>query len=326
MTTTVTNSGLGAAAAPYAQDMLAKSYALTVGDPYHAYTGQTVAGPTGLQQTAADSISGLNAGNLASQGTALTTQGANYDPSTQQFDGAAAAQYMNPYQQNVTDIANQEAARSSNIQGTYDSSKAAAAGAFGGSRQGIVDAERNRNLAMLQNNNTMQGQAAGYANAQQQFNADQTRQQQDRQFGSQAALSGGNALTNQGMQAFTQQQVSGAQQQAAAQGDLTQAKENFTGAVQHPYDQLNFMANQIKAVPGSTTTQTSDASQIQNQAAIDAANSGVGQLGALAGGIGALGSLWGTGKSIASAFGFNKGGAVASGLPQARIAQLYGAM
>ena len=325
---TTQDSGLGAAAAPYGQDVLAQSYALASQDPYHAYTGQTVAGPTGLQQTAADSVSGLNAGALAQQGTALTQKGANYTPTNATFDQSAATQYMNPYQQNVTDIANREAGRQSDIQGVQQAGQAAQAGAFGGSRQGVVDAERQRTLAMVQNNNEVQGQAAAYANAQQQFNADQTRNQQAGQFASQAALAGGNALTGQGAQAFGQQEVAGGQQQAQAQGALTQAQQNFQGQVQHPYDQLNFMTNQIKAMPGQSTS-TSTTYTPYNTAN---QQSGVGQaadtIGGIAGALGAGKNLWST---VSGLFGFAKGGAVPSaavraGLPEARIAQLYGKM
>lgn len=325
---TTQDSGLGAAAAPYGQDVLAQSHALASQDPYHAYTGQTVAGPTGLQQTALDSVSGLNAGNLATQGTALTTQGANYTPTNATFDSTAAQQYMNPYQQNVIDIANKEAGRSADIQGVQQAGQAAQAGAFGGSRQGVVDAERNRTLSLLQNNNQMQGQAAAYTNAQQQFNADQNRNNQANQYASQAALAGGNALTSQGAQAFNQQQVSGGQQQAAAQGDLTQDKANFTGAVQHPYDQLNFMTNQIKAMPGSSTssstTYTPDNSANQPNGLQQATDT----IGGVAGLLGDGTKLWNT---VSNLWGGKEGGmvnrpAIRSGLPQARIAQLYGKM
>lgn len=318
------DSGLGSAAAPYGQDVLAQAHALSSSDPYHAYAGQTVAGPTGLQQTAADSVAGLDAGALATQGTALTTQGAKYTPSAATFGLDAAQKYMNPYQQSVTDIANTEAARTSGIQSNNDASKAAQAGAFGGSRQGVVDAERQRTLSMLQDNNTVQGQAAAYAAAQQQFNADQTRQQQDTQYSSQAALAGGKALNDQGAQAFNQQQVSGAQQQAQAQGDLTQGKANFTGAVQHPYDQINFMSNTIKAMPGASSTQTVDYTPGVNQAAVDAANSGTSQAGGILGAIGTGVNLWNNVKSLFP--GAKEGGMIKSGLPQARIAQLYGSM
>lgn len=324
---TATDSGIGAAAAPYAQDLMARAQALSANDPYHAYTGQTVAGPVGLQQTAAKSVAGLDAGNLATKAQALTEQGAAYDPTTATFDADAAAKYMNPYQQNVIDVTNREAGRQSGIQATYDSSKAAQAGAFGGSRQGIVDAERERNLAALQSDNQMKGSAAAFTNAQTQFNADQNREQQAGQFASQAALAGGNALTTQGGQAFGQQQVSGAQQQAQAQGDLTQAKANFDGAVAHPYNELNFMSGIVKPFAGSSTT-TSANYVPNNQAAIDAANSGVGQVGALAGGLGALGQLGSAASSIWGGLGsfFAKGGAVKSGLPAARIAQYYGSL
>lgn len=321
------DSGLGAAAAPYGQDLLAQSHALASNDPYHAYTGPTVAGPTGLQQTAADSVSGLDAGALATQGTALTTQGANYTPNTATFGLEAAQKYMNPYQQGVIDVANTEAARTSGIQSNNDASKAAQAGAFGGSRQGVVDAERQRTLSLLQNNNTMQGQAAAYAAAQQQFNADQTRQQQDTQYGSQAALAGGKALTDQGAQAFNQQQVSGSQQQAQAQGDLTQDKANFTGAVQHPYDQINFMDNVIKSMPGAASTQTINYTPGVDQAAVDAANSGTSQVGGILGAIGTGANLWNSAKSLfAKEGGMIKPEMTKAGLPQARIAQLYGSM
>jgi hypothetical protein len=324
---TTSNSGIGAAAAPYAQDLLAQSHALISNDPYHAYTGQTVAGPVGLQQVAANSVAGLDAGNLATKAQALTEQGANYDPTTAEFDGAAADKYMNPYQQNVIDVTNREAGRSAAVQGTYDASKAAQAGAFGGSRQGIVDAERERNLATLQSDNQMKGSAAAFTNAQQQFNTDQQRQQQAGQFASQAALAGGNALTAQGGQAFGQQQVSGAQQQAQAQGDLTQAKANFDGAVAHPYNQLTFMNNQLKPMLGSSSTSSATYTP-DNQAAIDASNSGIAKVGALAGGLGALGQLGSAASSIWGGLGsfFAKGGAVKSGLPEARIAQFYGSL
>ena len=145
-------------------------------------------------------------------------------------------------------------------------------------------------------------------------------------YASQAALAGGNALTNQGAQAFGQQQVSGAQQQAAAQGDLTQDKANFTGAVQHPYDQLNFMTNQIKAMPGSSTssntTYTPDNSASQ-PTGIQQAASGIGGLAGLAS---AGTNLWNTVSGLFAQGGAVNSQAVRAGLPQARIAQLYGNM
>ena len=240
---------------------------------------------------------------------------------------------MNPDPQNGYENANKEAGRQSDIQGVQQAGQAAQAGAFGGSRQGVVDAERQRTLAMLQNNNEMQGHAAAFTNAQQQFNADQNRNNQSNQYASQAALAGGNALTNQGAQAFNQQQVSGGQQQAAVQGDLNQDKANFQGAVQHPYDQLNFMTNQIKAMPGSSTSMNT--AYTPNNLTPNGLQQAADTVGGVAG-LAADGTkLWNTlapvGGAISNFFGMAEGGAVPpasirAGLPQARIAQLYGKM
>ena len=75
--------------------------------------------------------------------------------------------YMSPYMQNVVDVQNREAARASGIQGTQQQAQATQAGAFGGGRDAIMRAERERNLATLQNQNQAQGQQAAYQQAQQ---------------------------------------------------------------------------------------------------------------------------------------------------------------
>lgn len=56
------------------------------------------------------------------------------------------SKYMSPYMENVVQQQQDEAIRNSDIQRTSDNAKAVHAGAFGGSRQAIMDAEGNRNL------------------------------------------------------------------------------------------------------------------------------------------------------------------------------------
>lgn len=66
------------------------------------------------------------------------------------FEGVSPediARYSNPYQQNVTDIAKREITRDADIARESINANAANAGAFGGSRHGVVEAELNRNLA-----------------------------------------------------------------------------------------------------------------------------------------------------------------------------------
>jgi hypothetical protein len=62
------------------------------------------------------------------------------------------------------------------------------AGAFGGSRQAILDAETQRNLGTNLANITGQGYNTAYGNAMSQFNADQARKMQEAQFGSQQGM------------------------------------------------------------------------------------------------------------------------------------------
>jgi hypothetical protein len=311
--TSTTTSSLPEFSAPYVTDLLAKGSALTNGEQYQPYTGPRVAGLNPLQTGANQSLSGLNAGNAISQGNSLTMQGANYTPNTGSFGDAEAQQYMNPYARNVTDIAKTEAARNSNIQGTYDDSKAAQAGAFGGSRHAIVDAERERNLNQNLSNLDQQGLAAAYANAQTQYNADQNRQQQDAQFGSQAALKGGAQMLDTGAKTYGLQQLAGAQEQGQEQKAMDVGYQNFLNEQQHPYQQLSYMKDLLSGYGTqgnlSKTENTADPVS-QNNWLTD-----TGKL--LSGGK----DVWDTVSSW-----FAQGGPVKSGLGHGRVAQLYGGL
>jgi len=110
---------------------------------------------------------------------------------SQQFNQNSAQQYMNPYAQSV--IANQQrdAQRQADIAGTQRGARAAQAGAFGGSRQAIENAEAARNLALQKGDIEATGMQNAYSQAQQQFNADQARQLTAQQSNQQAGLQTG---------------------------------------------------------------------------------------------------------------------------------------
>jgi len=108
------------------------------------------------------------------------------DVQSQQFGQSAATQYMNPYMQSVVEMQQQDAQRQADIASTGSNAQATQAGAFGGSRQAIMNAEAAKNLASQKGNIQAQGLNAAYLNAQQQFNADQAQRMQA-------------ALANQGM-------------------------------------------------------------------------------------------------------------------------------
>ena len=74
--------------------------------------------------------------------------------------------YMSPYQQNVTDIQLQGLQRQADIARTQRGAQAARAGAFGGARQAIENAEANRALASQMDATRAQGLQQAYQQAQ----------------------------------------------------------------------------------------------------------------------------------------------------------------
>jgi len=168
--------------------------------------------------------------------------------------------YMSPYQQAVTDIEKREAARQSAIAAQGEQAKFAQAGAFGGSRQAIVEAERARNLAQQMGDIESRGLQSAYdralaqraqeaqlgmtaqqaTEAGRQFGAERGAQfgleaqkagEASRQFGAQYGMQGLGQLlearkaTEQARQFGAGQQMTGAQLQAQYGLSAQQAQE-----------------------------------------------------------------------------------------------------
>jgi hypothetical protein len=189
-------SSLSNWAGDYVTNMLGQGQALA-NAPYQAYTGPLTAGASGLQNQAF----GM-AGNLqtpSSIGQAATTAGgiASMAPGAGQytavgsdFGNQQAQQYMNPYLQSALNPAMDEARRQADISRMADAGRLTQAGAFGGSRQAIMESEGRRNLMDKQNQMLTSGYSTAFDKAQQQFNADQARRIQEQQFGSTLGLQG----------------------------------------------------------------------------------------------------------------------------------------
>jgi hypothetical protein len=113
--------------------------------------------------------------------------------SAQAYDPASAQAFMNPYQEQVTQNALREMRRQADIAGQGQAAQAVAAGAFGGTREGVQRAETERGVQDLMMQRIMQDYAQNYLQAQQaaqgSFEAQQGRQ-----------LAGGQALGQAGMQ------------------------------------------------------------------------------------------------------------------------------
>jgi len=193
---------------------------------------------------------------------------------TDSFNQAGTAQnYMSPYMQNVVDIQQREARRASDIAGQQQAAQAVGRGAFGGSRDAIMRAERERNLGMQLGDIQATGQQAAFQNAQQQFNAEQARQLQAQQANQQAGLTSSiqnlNALlgiqqlgSGQTMQSqLANQQYGMTAQQLAEQSRQFGAGQGMTAAqlaAQYGLsaDQLNEQSRQYGAGLGLQGLQT----------------------------------------------------------------------
>jgi hypothetical protein len=226
---------------------------------------QSVTGFTPLQQQTQQAVAGLNrpgefgqsstgltAGQQLGYGTALQGLGQAfmYNPqSAQTFGGAQAAQYMNPYQQNVTDMALREARQQGVLQKQAGAMGAIGRGTFGGARQALIQAEGDRNLMRTLGDIQSQGSQQAFQNAQQQFNADQQRQQQAQQYaatlGSQLGLAGmqGGIDTSKALGALGTEQQQADLARLTAQGAVG-AEQQAMGQKQADIDYQNKMAQQ----------------------------------------------------------------------------------
>jgi len=91
---------------------------------------------------------GAQGANIGQRGVSAAEQGFNAQNAYRQQATSAdeMGKYMSPYMQNVVDVQQKEAVRQSGIQDQALKAQAVGAGAFGGSRQAIVQAEAQRGL------------------------------------------------------------------------------------------------------------------------------------------------------------------------------------
>lgn len=138
------------------------------------------------------------------------------------FGGRQAAQYMSPFIEQAMAPQLREAQRASEMMRNANQAQAVQQGAFGGSRQAIVEAERQRNLGTQMGDIRARGLQSAYEQAQQQFNQDAARRLQAQQLNQQAGLTVG----GQNLQALLGVQQLGAQTGMQSQLANQQAFQN----------------------------------------------------------------------------------------------------
>ena len=289
-------AGVSTYAQPYATNLLEKSNAL-LNAPTPQYTGEMAAGPSALQNQAFQGLSNLTLPtSLMTAGTNLQDIGAkqqalNYTPTgvtTNTFNAGAAQQYMNPYIQQALDPQLAALTRQHKINQQGDMAKLAQAGAYGGSRQAILQGQGEHNLLAQQAGLIGSGYNQAYNNAATQFNADQARNLQGQQLnqagkqfaatydlqGLQAATQANTAAANAGaqqaqygLQNLTALGTAGGTQQQLAQAQDNAKYNEYLRQLKYPQDIMNMQKGILGALPITTTNTFTPKLSVSQQAA-----------------------------------------------------------
>ena len=220
---------------------------------------------------------------------AQTVAGAQFEPTQQRIQ-----QFMDPYQQSVTQEALKEIDRQQQIAENRLAGQAVRAGAFGGSRFGVAESELARNAADLKSRrifedlsrNFQQAQAAARAANQQRLQAGQVFGQLGRATSGIGGAMAGLGAQQQALQGRDVGQLLGIgglqQQQAQRQLDVNTA--NLAAIENAPFQQLSAGAGILQQLPGIGGGSQVVAPLAQTNPYLQAA----GAVGALGTGLGAL--------------------------------------
>lgn len=237
-TSTMEESSLSSWAGPYVTQMLGRGAALS-NQPYTAYGGPLTAGPSALQTQA---FQGL--GSLQAPTTAGSFTGAGYAPPTAEqmaagqpgaytpASGNVVQQYMTPYLQAALDPQVAAARREAQISQMGLQSRYGKAGAYGGSRQGVAEAELQRGL--LDRLSGIYG--TGYENA---------FQQAQNQF---------NKEKGYGLDLLAAQRTAGGEQRNIEQQGIAADMAQFEQERDYPKQNLMFMQSLLQGMPLETQT------------------------------------------------------------------------
>ena len=153
--------------------------------------------------------------------------------------------FMNPYQQNVTDIAKREAIRASEMMGDKSSDAATRVGGLGGYREGIIQAERERNLAQQLSDIQTKGSLGAYQSAQQQLAAERQAQLTGQKLNLQQYMAEEQSRQRETqLQTQRYQAAESARQQAAKLGLTAQQQEEAARQAQEKFDQSAYDMSQ----------------------------------------------------------------------------------
>jgi hypothetical protein len=267
------------AATPYATDLLQRGQAFTTAET-PVYEGQLTTGPSQYQNQAWQGLANLTVPkNITEAGNQLGTisqqqQNLSYDPTkftAGTFGTAEAQKYMNPYIQTALDPQLEYMRRQAQINQQADMAKLSQAGAFGGSRQAILQGQNQEALMRKQAETAGAGYEKAYNNAMLQYNEDMKRDMEaqkaaenSKQFGAtykqtglsnaasseQARASAGASEASYGLQNLKALSEAGASQHDIDQAALDASYKDWLRQTEYPGKQLETMKGLITGMAG----------------------------------------------------------------------------
>ena len=265
---------------PFVTDVLEKAQAIQERreeEGYVPFSGPRIAQFAPEQTQAFEQIKGLvGTGQQYFDPAARLTASSAFAPT-----GPQVGQFMNPYIQNVIDIQQREARRAADIDRQQLGAQAVGAGAFGGSRQAILEAEQSRNLQQQLGDIQARGLAAAYEDAQTRL---QQQRERERLAGAQFA-SLGQAAPGQAFRELSALEAIGAQRQQQAQQALDIAQQEYEIARTFPertlQDYQSIIRGYAAPIPASTVQRSQVTkpapSFLQQAAGLGLATAGVGK-------------------------------------------------
>ena len=226
-------SALSTWVGPYVTDMLGRGAALA-DQPYEAYTGQLTAGEAAPQTQAFQGIA-----NLA----VPTSEMGAFTPT--EFTSAEAARRINPFIDTALNPQIADMRRQSEIQRIQEAGRLGQAGAYGGGRQAVMDAERNRGLLDRVARTRGQAQLQAYEDARSQFNVEQDRERQAQEL-----------VNRFGLDALTQQAGLGQQQRAIEAEGIAADRAQFEEEREYPYKMNQYQSSLLQNLPLKTQSYT----------------------------------------------------------------------
>ena len=212
--------------------------------------------PQGGGQTATPNINQAAAQGIYGAGMG-TAAGMGFDPGT--LAQTDISQYQNPFTEQVIKANEADILRGAQMGMNELGAQASRAGAFGGSRQGVAEAEMGRNVLQQLAQSSAGLRQQGFTTAQQMAQQDI----QNRMMGQTARTGAAGQLANiaqtgfgMGQQALAGLQQTGAQQQAIQQALIDAAKGQFAGYAGSPASTIGYLSQALGAttVPQTTTT------------------------------------------------------------------------